>query len=361
MNFFGNQYNGFFLNNNGNITFNQGRYEYTPFSITAATNNPEIDIYFGDVWTYGAGGAGNTGGNSAGTGRVWYDVDTPNHQVTLTWDSVGYYYGYDRLDTFQLVITDRSSDPFRAKGEFDFEFRYQAINWTTGDASGGHHGLGGYPAIAGFSAGDGDPNHYFSLPASGNQDLLLALPGTVGNTGVAGLWQFQVSHPYTLLGSSNDTVDYSHNAGAVTVNSDGGNDRITGSAFGDKLNAGDGNDTVIGGAGNDVIRGGAGSDRMVGGTGNDTFVFYAGDLPSTGAIDQVQDFHGAGGWSTGEQDFLYFQGFGPGATLTYQSDLGGDATRQIYKLHSSAGDVLLLVQMADGTNHLVSGDYGFWV
>ena len=259
------------------------------------------------------------------------------------------------------MITDRSENPLRATGEFDFDFRYQSIGWTTGDASGGHDGLGGYPAVVGFSAGDGNPNHYFTLPASGDQNMLIALPGTVGNTGVAGLWHFEVSHPYTLLGDSSDTANYANSAGAVTVNSGGGDDRVTGSPFDDRMNGGDGNDTLIGGAGNDVLRGGAGADRLVGGSGNDTFVFYQGDLPTVGAIDQILDFHGAGGWNTGEQDFLYLQGFGPGATMTYQADFSGDPTKQIYKIHSTAGDALLLVQMADGTNHLVAGDYGFWV
>ena len=79
LDFFGHQYSGFYLNNNGNITFEYGRYQYTPFSIPATTNNPEIDVFFGDVWTYTNGQHGNTGGNSAGTGELWYNIDTANH------------------------------------------------------------------------------------------------------------------------------------------------------------------------------------------------------------------------------------------------------------------------------------------
>ena len=68
--------------------------------------------------------------------------------------------------------------------------RYENINWTTGDASGGSNGLGGSPARAGYSAGDGV--HYFELPQSGNQGEMLALPETAGNTGIDGLDVFQV-------------------------------------------------------------------------------------------------------------------------------------------------------------------------
>ena len=40
-------------------------------------------------------------------------------------------------------------------GNFDVDFRYNQLNWTTGNASGGINGLGGTPAQAGYDAGDG--------------------------------------------------------------------------------------------------------------------------------------------------------------------------------------------------------------
>ena len=45
--------------------------------------------------------------------------------------------------------------------------------WTTGGDQGGTDGLGGSPARAGYSAGNG--RDYLELPASGNQAALLAL------------------------------------------------------------------------------------------------------------------------------------------------------------------------------------------
>ena len=52
-------------------------------------------------------------------------------------------------------------------------FLYYSLEWTTGDASGGSHGLGGTMARAGINAGDGV--HSFTLSASGNQQAMLSL------------------------------------------------------------------------------------------------------------------------------------------------------------------------------------------
>ena len=62
----------------------------------------------------------------------------------MTWDDAGYYSGHrSPLNAFQLQLIDRSN------GDFDVVMRYEDINWTTGDASGGSGGLGGSPARAG--------------------------------------------------------------------------------------------------------------------------------------------------------------------------------------------------------------------
>ena len=78
---------------------------------------------------------------------------------------------------------------------------------TTGGASGGVNGLGGTPARAGYSAGDGV--HAFEFPQSGNQATLLALPTTAGNSGIAGVDDFQVR---------NGVVEPSHLTTTGTIN-----------------------------------------------------------------------------------------------------------------------------------------------
>src|SRR5262249_25620117 len=123
-----------------------------------------------------------------------YDLDAVNGVLTVTWDDVGYYNSHkDKLDAFQLQLISLGN------GNFDIVYRYQDINWTTGDASGGSGGLAGpsgSPARAGFSAGDGV--HYFELPQSGNQTQMLALETATGNTGIAGVDVFQVHNGNVL-------------------------------------------------------------------------------------------------------------------------------------------------------------------
>ena len=80
----------------------------------------------------------NTGGNSTGSNLVYESLNTTNNVLTVTWDDVGYYSQHtNKLDAFQVQLISLGG------GNFDIVFRYEAINWTTGDASGGSNGLGG--------------------------------------------------------------------------------------------------------------------------------------------------------------------------------------------------------------------------
>ena len=194
LNFFGHDYTSIYINNNGNITFAGPSSAFTPSQITAGANNPIIAAFWADVDTRGGAGT-STGGNSTGSNRVYYDLDATNGVLTVTWDDVGYYNSHkDKLDAFQLQLVSLGN------GNFDIVYRYQNINWTTGDASGGSGGLagpGGSTARAGFSAGDGV--HYFELPQSGNQAQMLALETATGNTGVTGVDVFQVTNGEIFL------------------------------------------------------------------------------------------------------------------------------------------------------------------
>lgn len=190
LNFFGTSYDHLFVNNNGNITFNSGLSTFTPDEITAGINNPIIAPFWADVDTRG-GPTVPTGGNATGSNTVYYDLDTVNHVLTVTWNDVGYFSSHtDKANAFQLQLIDRGG------GNFDIVFRYQAIYWTTGDVT-GSGGLGEDGAArAGYSAGDGI--HAFELPQSGDQNAMLGLPftpapdGTQGVTGETGVYLFQV-------------------------------------------------------------------------------------------------------------------------------------------------------------------------
>jgi hypothetical protein len=125
------------------------------------------------------------GGTSTGSNLLWYDLDPTTKTFTATWDDVGYYNTHtNKLNAFQLSIQE-----IDAQGDFNITFRYEAVNWVTGDASGGSNGLGGTVAHAGYSAGDG--THFFELSQSGNQSGMLGL-ASASNVGVPGTFVFQV-------------------------------------------------------------------------------------------------------------------------------------------------------------------------
>jgi hypothetical protein len=176
VNFFGNTYSSFWINNNGNVTFSGSESQFTPEPFPIASH-PMIAPFWGDV---------DTRCNECG--EVY--VASPNAEsVVVTWNNVGYYSQQsNKLNNFQLVLRDRSAD--FSEGDFDIEFRYDRLEWTTGGASGGTNGLGGTPAQAGFDAGDNV--NYFTLPGSQTAAVL----NLTDNSNVAfaspGFWSFAI-------------------------------------------------------------------------------------------------------------------------------------------------------------------------
>ncbi|MCB1888576.1 MAG: hypothetical protein KDH20_13300 [Rhodocyclaceae bacterium] len=182
INFFGQTHSTFFINNNGNITFNDSVGAFTPRSFPASSN-PMIAPFWGDVDT------------RCGTCGAVY-VATPNpQQVVVTWNNVGYFAQHTNLvNNFQVILTDRSGTVENGatlpSGDFDITFRYDRLEWTTGDASGGSGGFGGTPAQAGFDAGDGV--NFFTLPGSQTASVLDLKNTTNVAGGPAGLWTFAI-------------------------------------------------------------------------------------------------------------------------------------------------------------------------
>jgi len=231
LNFFGKVFTGFYLNTNGNITFSQALSEYTPSGITAGSANPIIAPFWADVDTRDIRSGDSVDGAAAPSvdDDIYWDLDALNGVVTVTWHDVGYYGAHtDKTNAFQLQLVDRGA------GDFDIIYRYENIDWTTGDASGGHEGLGGVVARAGFSSGTGTA---IELDQSGNQDAILSLDETLGNTNRTGVYIYEVRN------------------GAISYNND---------------------DSIDGGAGDDTLHGGFGNDTMDGGDGSDT-AWFSGD------------------------------------------------------------------------------------
>lgn len=157
-NFFGVTYSSVYVNNNGNVSFNTPLSDYTPYPLSS-TSDAIIAPYFADVDT-----------RIANSGTVTYGIGTYQTHPTfcVDWTAVGYYNQHiDKLDSFQLLLVDRSD---RRPGDFDIVMNYNSIQWETGDASGGSQGYGGTSARVGYTNGVGTS---FELPGSGVNGALL--------------------------------------------------------------------------------------------------------------------------------------------------------------------------------------------
>jgi Ca2+-binding RTX toxin-like protein len=137
-----------------------------------------------------------------------------------------------------------------------------------------------------------------------------------------------------------------------------------------------GSDHIAGTDGNDAIAGGKGVDYLYGGAGSDCFTIRLSDMdaslttnsaPGAKAQDFIYDFHGAGVYEPGNNDFLYLDGFGAGSTITFSgygynsTNPGGDIHAQYYTIHSTTTglDYVIAIGSVNG-NQLVLGDYNFY-
>ncbi len=191
VNFFGNVYNSVFVNNNGNITFNGPVGSYTPTAFPVSSQ-PMIAPFWGDVDTR-CGSCGLT--YYAGT---LPSPGTTDGRFTVTWNDTGYYSNHsDLTNNFQMTLLERTDTGL---GNFDIEFRYDRLTWTTGDASGGAGGFGGTPAQAGYDAGNGVD--YFTLPGSRTPGVLQLDDLSNVSADTPGLWYFNIRNGEIADGSS---------------------------------------------------------------------------------------------------------------------------------------------------------------
>lgn len=178
INFYGTSYTSFFVNNNGNISFNRAVSGFTPTPFPVA-EQPMIAPFWADVDT-----------RCVTCGEVY--VGSANAEtVIVTWNNVGFYSNNDSpTNNFQLVLRDMEATTGQT-GDFDIEFRYDRLAWTTGEASGGDaNGLGGTPAQAGFDAGD--ETNFFALPGSFTADVLNLQNTSNVSSADPGLWSFSI-------------------------------------------------------------------------------------------------------------------------------------------------------------------------
>jgi len=135
---YGTNYNSLWINNNGNITFDNS---YSTFSAVGFPDPSYVMVapFWGDV-------------DTRGIGSVYYKI-TPT-ALYVNWENCGYFNSYtDKTNTFSLIITD-ATDPVIGVGS-NVAFCYQDMQWTMGDASSGVNGFGGVAATVGCNKGDG--------------------------------------------------------------------------------------------------------------------------------------------------------------------------------------------------------------
>lgn len=146
--FYDTTYQSFFINNNGNITFEDQFPAFTSSGFPSADIPPMIAPFWGDVDTFA---------DFAPLGQVRYEV-YPDYAI-VSWDSVGVYPGSDpnQRNTSQLLISDGLSSVLPQGSNLCF--LYGDMQWTTGTASQGTGGFGGTPATVGINRGDG-VNYY---------------------------------------------------------------------------------------------------------------------------------------------------------------------------------------------------------
>jgi serralysin len=145
-----------------------------------------------------------------------------------------------------------------------------------------------------------------TLSGGSGDDVLLIDGQDVGIAGDAGFDSvFVQTGAAVTLNMGTASIEWAQgNAGADTFNAasqtrgvyiygQGGDDTLTGSAFGDYLDGGDGTDTLMGGDGADTLLGNGGSDIMRGQGGDDYLIELGGDS----AIDGGAGFDSLFVWS----------------------------------------------------------------
>jgi len=119
----GTDYTQTYVNNNGNITFDQSMGTYTPSAINDGSFGPIIAAFFADVDTRAAGSSLVSYGSNTLGGKNVFGVNYIN---------VGVFFEQPIFNAFQMVLTDRSDV---GMGDFDIQFNYDQIVWDAGEAS----------------------------------------------------------------------------------------------------------------------------------------------------------------------------------------------------------------------------------
>lgn len=275
MNFAGTTYTSMFLGTNGLATFNSGVTTYSPTTLTSL-GQPVLAPFWTDI-------------DIRNGGEIYWDFDTVNGRLIVTWANVAAYSG-PGTNSFQMVLTSTGG------GNFSVDYIYGSIGFTNGgsgtavagSASGGTQvlleGSGNATLLAGYASNDfdtDDPAGVWSLDYQAGQALggNGVVSGTSGNDLIDGSYLGDPNGDRidnldgTGIGGTIRDADFVlAGAGNDTVISGVGNDIVYGGSGNDQITTGTGSDWADGGTGNDSINGGSSNDSLYGGSGDDTLV-----------------------------------------------------------------------------------------
>lgn len=148
--FYGDSYTELHIGTNGLITFDDDLTTYVSSGL-ASYDEAAIAAFWSDI-------------DISKGGDIYWDVDSLNGALTITWLDVAPYSG-SGTNSFQVVLSNLGS------GNFEVEFIYEDIQWATSYGS---------DATAGLT--DGDDKHY-EVPGSGDPSQVLNYPSTDFGTG----------------------------------------------------------------------------------------------------------------------------------------------------------------------------------
>jgi hypothetical protein len=131
---YGASYTSAYLNTNGNFTFGGPLGTYSPNGFPDQI--PMVAPFWSDVDT-----------RNMSCEPIFYKLYTDS--IIVLFENVGYFNQHcDLVSTFEVVLR-------AGTGSGNVSFYYGDMNWTTGDASNGVGGFGGYAATVGIDKGNG--------------------------------------------------------------------------------------------------------------------------------------------------------------------------------------------------------------
>jgi hypothetical protein len=236
INFYGQQFSTLWVNNNGNVTLTGPMSTFTPFNLYTA-GRPLMAPFFSDVDTRPSGSGEVTWGHTTVGGRPAFCANWTG----VAFDGVGYYnFGDDRLNSFQLLLVDRTET---GPGNFDMVFNYDKVQWdrngsvragfSNGTAANSHEfegsgqagafldsnpsGLihrGSPPGSLTFAVREGAPE-----PVAGDTTPPVVTPSTTGTRDDSGWYTTDVGLSWSVVDDESD-ISGSDGCAPVTISAD---------------------------------------------------------------------------------------------------------------------------------------------